>query len=83
MFELEVSGIQKKSNRKTGPASQSISHNDQRQSFAGTLNPEIIGPRAGPQVAAATQKVKRYGSLSSEYMSPMVAPPVANAGLPK
>lgn len=59
MLGVEVSGRQKKRSRNTGPEIQRISQSDQRQFSAGTLKPETMGPRAGPQVAAATQKVRR------------------------
>ena len=52
MVEDDVSGRRKKRDRKTGPFIQSISHWLQCQFFAVTLKPEMMGPSAGPQVAA-------------------------------
>jgi hypothetical protein len=79
----EVSGRKKNMIRKIGADSQTTSQSDHRQFIAGTLNPEITGPRAGPRVAKAAQAVKAYGSFRRPYMSPMLAPPVARHGLPK
>ena len=39
------------------------------QLSAGTEKPLMIGPMAGPQVAARAQRHSIYGSLISEYMS--------------
>ncbi|CAI6333275.1 unnamed protein product [Periconia digitata] len=83
MLGAEVSGKKKKRDRKIGPFIQSISHIDQRQFSACTLNPEIMGPRAGPVVAAKAHSERTYGSLIRLYMSCRLAPPVAKAGLPK
>ena len=48
MLGAEVSGREVRSSRKTGPASQVISHRDQCQFSLGTEKPEMMGPRAGP-----------------------------------
>lgn len=42
--------------------------------------PDMIGPSAGPQVAASAQRPRTYGSLMIENMSPKEAPPVARQG---
>ena len=49
MLGVEVSGTHKNMRTNTGPASQRISHRDQRHPFAVTAKPERRGPRAGPQ----------------------------------
>src|SRR5271154_2202853 len=59
MLGDDVSGRKNMRLRKTGPESQSISQSDQRQFSAATLNPEIRGPRAGPQVAKVAQPVRK------------------------
>lgn len=65
---------------KIGPESQSISHRDQRQPIADTEKPDMIGPRAGPQVADKAHSPSTYGSLMRLNMSPKEAPPVAKQG---
>jgi hypothetical protein len=58
MVSGKVSGRKKNMRINIGADIQTISQRDHRQPFAGTLNPEITGPRAGPRVANAAQAVK-------------------------
>ena len=83
MLEEEVSGRKKNMTRKTGAASQRISHSAHRQFSAGIEKPEMTGPNAGPQVANAAQSESPYGIFRREKMSPIEAPPVARQGDPK
>jgi hypothetical protein len=49
----------------------------------GLTKPEMRGPRAGAAKEKDTQHATEYGRYSREYMSPMLAPPLARHGLPK
>jgi hypothetical protein len=80
MLAWKVSGRKSSIMMKIGPESQSISQRDHRQFFAVTEKPEMIGPSAGPQVAASAQRPNTYGSLMRLYISPREAPPVARQG---
>ena len=59
MLGAEVSGRKKRSEMKMGAASHNISHCAQCQFLAGTLKPEIRGPRAGPAVANDAHPVRK------------------------
>ena len=83
MLGVDVSGRKSIIAMNIGPASHNISHNDQRQFSAGTEKPLMTGPSAGPHVAESAQKQRMYGSLISENISCIEAPPVARHGLPK
>jgi hypothetical protein len=55
----------------------------QRQPFAGTRYPPMMGPNTGPQTPADDQMQIMYTTTAGSYMSASVPPPVARQGLPQ
>lgn len=77
-----LSGMQKNSSTTTAAPIQHTIQTVNRHPLACAAKPPNIGPNTGPQIPKLPQMQKPYATLAGEYMSAMVAPPVARAGLP-
>lgn len=78
-----VSGRKNERKMALKPEIHASSQSGQRHPFAAAANPPMMGPRTGPATAARAQRPRAKGTDACGKISPTLAPPVANAGLPR